>query len=138
MDELKRISMSLEGSLLARFDRKSERQGYPTRSEAIKALMRQSLVEQEWTGNQEVAGAVSLVYDHHRRGTSNRIMGIQHRFGAVIVSTQHVHLDHSLCLEIVVVRGKAGRIQDLSAALKSVKGIKHAALMMTTAGKDVG
>jgi len=138
MSALIRISISLEENLLTRFDRQMDRQGYPTRSEAIKALMRQNLVEQEWAGNQEVAGAISIVYDHHRRGLTNKVVDVQHHFGSVIVSTQHVHLDHSHCLEIVVVRGKAGQIQKLAAALKSVKGIKHNALVMTTTGRDVG
>ena len=138
MANLKRISISLEENLLERFDRQANRQGYPTRSEAIKALMRQNLGEQEWSGNQEVAGAISIVYDHHRRGLTNKVTDVQHRFGLVIVSTQHVHLDHSHCLEIVVVKGKAGRIQKLAAALRSVKGIKHNALVMTTTGRGVG
>ena len=138
MADLKRISISLEEDLLTRFDRQSTEQGYPTRSEAIKALMRQSLVKQEWTGNQEVAGAIAIVYDHHRRGLTDKVTDVQHRFGSVIVSAQHVHLDHSHCLEIVVLRGKARRIQELAAALKSVKGIKHNALVMTTTGKGVG
>jgi len=138
MAGLKRISISLEENLLTRFDRQADSQGYPTRSEAIKALMRKSLIEQEWTGNQEVAGALSIVYDHHRRGLTNKVMDVQHHFGSVIVSTQHVHLDHNHCLEIVVVKGKAVQIQELAAALKSVKGIKHNALVMTTTGRDVG
>ena len=138
MANLKRISISLEENLLTRFDRQADRQGYPTRSEAVKALMRQNLVEQEWSGNQEVAGAISIVYDHHRRGLTNKVMDVQHRFGSEIVSTQHVHLDYSYCLEIVVVRGKAGQIQKLAAALRSVKGIKHNALVMTTTGRGMG
>jgi len=138
MADLKRISISLEENLLTRFDRQADRQGYPTRSEAIKPLMRQNLVEQEWTGNREFAGAISIVYDHHRRGLTNKVMDVQHHFGSVIVSTQHVHLDHSHCLEIVAVRGKPGQIRKLAAALRSVKGIKHNALVMTTTGKDVG
>ena len=137
MAKLKRISISLEETLLTRFDQQADRQGYPTRSEAIKALMHQNLVEQEWTENQEVAGAISIVYDHHQRGLVNKVMDVQHHFGSVIVSTQHVHLDHNHCLEIVVVRGNATLIRELAAALKSVKRIKHNALMMTTiSGKE--
>jgi len=138
MTSLKRISISLEEDLLARFDRQTDRQGYPTRSEAIKALMRDDLVAKAWSGNQTVAGAISIVYDHHRRGLTQKITDLQHRFGAVIVATQHVHLDHSICLEVVVVKGKAKRIQELAATLRSVKGIKHNALAMTTTGVGVG
>jgi len=138
MSELVRITISLEEDLLQRFDREVERQGYPTRSEALKALMRKNLVEQEWSGNQEVAGAIAFVYDHHRKGLVIKALDVQHDFGSVIVSTQHVHLDHNNCLEIVVVRGRAGRIQDLSRALKAIKGIKHNVLVMTSIGKELG
>ena len=133
-----RISMSLEEDLLRRFDEQVVGQGYPTRSEALKALMRRALVEQEWTGNHEVAGAITIVYDHHRRGLVKRVMDVQHDHVSVIVSTQHVHLDHDHCLEIVVVKGKAARIQELAGSLKSIKGIKHNAIVMTTMGKAVG
>lgn len=138
MAGLKRISISLEESLLTRFDKQADRLGYPTRSEAIKALMRQNLVEQEWIENREVTGAISIVYDHHRRGLANKVMDVQHDFGSVIVSTLHVHLDHDHCLEIVVVKGKAGKIRNLNTALRSIKGIKHNALVMTGTGSGLG
>lgn len=136
MDTLKRISISLEENLLERFDKQTQKQGYPTRSEAIKALMSKELVEQEWTGNQEVAGALSIVYDHHRRGLANKVMDVQHKFGSVIISTQHVHLDHDNCFEIIVLKGRADKIRKLAAALKSIKGIKHNALMITSAAHN--
>ena len=100
--------------------------------------MRRSLVEREWTGNQVVAGAVTVVYDHHRRGVVGKVTDVQHQFGAVIVSTQHVHLDHDHCLEIVVVKGRAASIQKLVAALRSVKGVKHNSLVMTSVGRHIG
>ncbi len=137
MPQVKRISMSLEEDLLRRFNRQVSRQGYPTRSEAIKALMRQSLIEGEWKGDQEVAGAITIVYDHHRRGLAKRVQEIQHHFVPVIASTQHIHLDHHNCLEVVVVKGRAGRIQELATALRSIKGVKHNALVMTTAGRGI-
>ena len=96
--------------------------------------MRQRLVAREWRSGAEVAGAIGLVYDHHRHALANRLMGIQHDFGHVIVSTQHVHLDHDNCLEMVVVRGKPGEIQKLVSRLNAVKGVRHLALMATTTG----
>ena len=87
MSDLTRISMSLEANLLKRFDEQIVARGYPTRSEAIKTLMRHSLVEQEWSENEEVAGAITLVYDHHRRGIADQMTNIQHQFVSVIVST---------------------------------------------------
>jgi len=138
VSELTRISISLEEELLRSFDESMTQQGYPTRSEALKALMRHSLVEPEWSGDGVVAGAVTFVYDHHRPGISDRLTHIQHDFGSLIVSTQHVHLDHDHCLEIVVVKGRAARIRELVAALRSVKGLKHNALVMTSVGKALG
>jgi len=138
MADLVRISMSLERELCKRFDRHLRAKGYPIRSEAMKALMRNSLVEQEWAGNEEVAGAVAMVYDHHRKGVVQKMIDVQHEFGAAIVSTQHVHLDHHNCLEIVVVRGRAADIEKLAAALRSAKGIKHSSLVMTSVGGNLG
>jgi len=137
VSDLVRISMSLENSLLERFDYFLEEEGYPTRSEAIKALMRRALTERVGAEDEQVAGSITLVYDHHRRGIVKQLMDIQHDFGAIIVSTQHVHLDHSHCLEIVVVRGKASEIRELVTMLKSTKGVKHNSLVMTPIGKHL-
>jgi CopG family nickel-responsive transcriptional regulator len=129
-----RFTVSVDEHLLERFDELSRREGFATRSEAITDCMRRRAVEKEWAAGKEVAGAVGLVYDHHRRALVSRLMDIQHDFGHLIVSTQHIHLDHDNCLELVVVRGKAGEIRKLVARLKSVKGLKHQALMTTTTG----
>jgi CopG family nickel-responsive transcriptional regulator len=137
VSDLVRISMSLESSLLERFDQLLQEEGYPTRSEAIKALMRHSLTERAWTKDELVAGSITLVYDHHRRGIVKQLMDIQHDFGTIIVSTQHVHLDHSHCLEIIVVKGKASRIRKLVVMFKATKGVKHNSLVMTAIGKHL-
>jgi CopG family nickel-responsive transcriptional regulator len=132
---LTRVSISLEQGLLDRFDRQAEAQGYATRSEAIKALIQSALVAQEWKDDHEVAGAIALVYDHHKGGLARRLTAIQHDFGSIIISTQHVHLSHDDCLELVVVRGRAHRIRELLAHLRAVKGLKHNSLVMTTTGR---
>jgi CopG family nickel-responsive transcriptional regulator len=129
--------MSLENSLLERFDQFVQDEGYPTRSEAIKALMRQTLNEKVWTRDELVAGSITLVYDHHRSGIVKQLMDIQHDYGDVIVSTQHVHLDHHHCLEIIVVKGKATEIRELVTTLKSNKGVKHNSLVITAIGKHL-
>lgn len=131
------MTISLEKDLLTQFEQHLAGHGYPTRSEAVKNLMRKALVEQEWVKGKEVAGAVTLVYDHHKSGVLKRLVSIQHDCGALIVCTQHVHLDHHNCMEIVVVRGAAAEIQKLLVALKSTKGIKHTSLMMATTGEGV-
>jgi len=135
MSQLTRISISLEDSLLRRFDQQAARDGYPTRSEAIKALMRHNLAESQWAENH--AGAITLVYDHRRRGTTAKIIDVQHDFESIVVSTQHVHLDHDHCLEIVVVKGRASGIRKLSAALNSIKGVMHNSLVMAPAGEHL-
>ena len=138
MPKLTRVSVSLEDALLRRFDARSAREGYPTRSEAIKAVMRGALVEEEWAANQEVAGAITVVYDHHRGGMVARLTDVQHDFGGCIVSAQHVHLDRAHCLEVIVVKGPARRIRELLAGLKAVKGLKHSAMVRSSLGRLLG
>jgi CopG family nickel-responsive transcriptional regulator len=137
MPKVARITISVEEPLLAQFESYIANHGYPTRSEAIKGLMRQALIEQEWQKGTDVAGTISIVYDHHKRGTMEKLTDVQHDFGGLIICTQHVHLDHHNCMEVIVLRGKAGQIRNLLTQIKSIKGIKHSALMMATTGKGV-
>ena len=134
MAKLARISISLDDELLERFDGLIAEEGYPTRSEAVKGLIRERLVRKEWATGAEVAGAVVVVYDHHRQSLVAKLMDIQHDSGGAIISTQHIHLDHDNCLEVIVVRGEAAVIRRLFTMVKSVKGIKHSELVMTTTG----
>lgn len=137
MSELVRFGVSLEKSLLERFDRLIRERRYTNRSEALRDLIREELVKKAWAEGMEVAGAVTFLFDHHQRDLQNRITDIQHDYQKLIISTQHVHLDHDNCLEIVAVRGKAGNIQELTNRLKSTRGVRHCSLSMSSAGKDV-
>ena len=137
MSNLARISISLDEDLLRRFDGFVESEGYPTRSEAVKDLIHQRLVKQEWVKGETVAGVFSMVYDHHRRSFLGKVTEIQHDFEHVIASSLHVHLDHDNCLEVIVMRGKPGEIRELVTRLQSLKGIKHSRLMTSTTGKDL-
>ena len=137
MSQLTRFGVSLEKELLGKFDRLIGEKGYPNRSEAIRDLIRENLVKKEWTGDREVAGAITLVYNHARRELVNKLTDIQHQYHHLIISTQHIHLDHDNCLEIVVVKGKPKDAENLCFRLKSTKGVKHAALTMTTTGKQI-
>ena len=132
MGNVARISMSLEESLLEQFDGYVAENGYPTRSEAMKGLMHKALVDQEWQKGTDVAGTISIVYDHHKRGAMEKLVSVQHDFGRLIVCTQHVHLDHNNCMEVIVVRGKSGELKELLSHMKSIKGIKHSALMVAS------
>jgi CopG family transcriptional regulator, nickel-responsive regulator len=137
MSELVRFGVSLEDSLLDKFDRLIKKKGYATRSEALRDLIRQELVKNEWEQDQEVAGTITFIYDHHKRGLSSQLTDLQHDHQDTIISTQHIHLDHHNCLEIVAVKGKAGEVQKLADELRSVKGVRHGALSMTSTGKDI-
>jgi len=132
--QLVRFGVSVEQDLLAAFDRWMRTTTHPNRSEAIRDLMREQLVRQRWTAGGTVAGAVTIVYAHHRRDLVGRIVDLQHDFQDAIISTQHVHLDHRRCLEIIAVRGTSGRIKDLADRLHALKGVLHATLAMAAAG----
>ncbi|MGA1193612.1 MAG: nickel-responsive transcriptional regulator NikR [Kiritimatiellia bacterium] len=134
---LTRFSVSLERELLRAFDEKLETEGYPTRSKAIGDLIRDSLVQGEWAEGGEVAGAVVMVYDHHQRDVMKKLTGVQHDLHDVIISTQHIHLDHDNCLEIIAVRGMPDRIDSLVRQLKAVKGLKHVSLAAGTTGAQL-
>lgn len=137
MSVLVRFGVSLEGRLLEKFDRLIEKSGYATRSEALRDLIRQELVKKEWEEDQEVAGAITFVYDHHTRGLTGQLTDLQHDHQEIIISTQHIHLDHHNCLEIVAVKGRASEVQKLANALRSVKGVRHGTLSMSSTGKSI-
>jgi len=137
MTNLFRFGVSLEKQLLDEFDRLIRKRNYSNRSEAFRDLIRQELVKEEWQAGAEVVGAVTLVYDHHKRELVNKLMDIQHEYGNIIISSQHVHLDHNNCLEIIAVQGSPKEAQKLADSLKSVKGVKHGTLSMSTTGKDI-
>lgn len=131
---LTRFSVSLEEELTRQFDDKIKREGCPTRSKAVGDLIRASLVQSEWQEDDQVAGAVVLVYDHHTSNLLEKLTQVQHDYYKVIISTQHIHLDHDNCLEIVAVRGRALQIKLLVQHFKSIKGLKHVALAAGTTG----
>ena len=132
---LVRFSVSLDGDLAAEFDRKIKAERCPTRSKAVGDLIRAGLVRTEWRAGAEVAGAIVLVYDHHKRDILQRLTAVQHDCHDAIISTQHIHLDHNNCLEIVAVRGKPEDIERILKRLKAVKGMKHVSLATGTTGQ---
>ena len=136
MGELQRFSVSVDRELLDRFDRRIRADGYPTRSKAIADLMRQGLVRRSWKAGQEVAAAILMVFDHHRRELVGRLTSIQHEYHHQIVSSQHIHLDHDHCLEIVVVRGKARLVEELAARLRATKGVQYCTLAAASTGTE--
>jgi len=137
MAEIFRFGISLPRDLVERFDSFIREKKYTNRSKAFGDLIRQELVKKEWLEGKEIAGAVTLIYDHHRRDLLNKITDVQHDFQGIIVSTQHIHLDHDNCLEIVAIKGNPGKAQKLTDALRSIKGVKHIALSMSSTGRNI-
>ena len=137
MNELVRFGVSIEDSLLERFDKRIHEKGYMNRSEAIRDLIRDDLVDQEWTGDEETVGTLSIVYDHHTRDLSSKLTHLQHSFDGEIRAVLHVHLDHHNCLEVLVVKGKAHVVQTFADKLVGTRGVKHGKLSMTTTGKII-
>src|SRR4030042_581705 len=119
MPKVFRFGISLDKYLLDRFDRLIRGKNYTNRSEAFRDLIRQELVKKEWQEGHEVAGAITLIYNHHKRELLNKITDTQHDFQKLIISTQHIHLDHDNCLEIIAVKGSPKEVQKLSDTLKS-------------------
>jgi CopG family transcriptional regulator, nickel-responsive regulator len=137
MDELVRFGVSLDRRLLAEFDRHIKRRHYTNRSEALRDLIRDNLVGDEWDDDKETVGTITFVYDHHVRDLTSKLTDIQHDYHGQILSGMHVHLDHNHCLEVLVVKGKGTDIKKVADALVSVKGVKHGKLTMTTTGKSL-
>jgi CopG family transcriptional regulator, nickel-responsive regulator len=138
MSGLSRIGVAIDSGLLDKFDRLIGQRGYTNRSEAFRDLIRDELVERTWESPESVVvGTVTLVYDHHVRLLNEKLTSIQHDHHHAILSTLHVHLDHDNCLEVLVVRGRAGEVRKVADALISTKGVKHGRLTITTSGAEL-
>jgi CopG family nickel-responsive transcriptional regulator len=138
MSDLFRFGVSLDKTLLDKFDRYIRERNYSNRSEAFRDLIRQELIKKEWQEGDDIAGAITLIYDHHRKDLLNKITDLQHDFQKIIISTQHIHLDHDNCLEIVAMRGHPREVTKLADMLKSIKGVKHCTLSMSSTGEHIG
>ena len=132
---LTRFGVSLEEGLLAEFDRMLSREGYTNRSEAIRDLIRDALVRKQWLeGERITAGAVVLVYNHHQHELVQKLIDVQHRRHASVLSSLHIHLDEHNCLEVILLKGKAREIQEIADALMSTRGVMHGQLVASTTG----
>jgi len=134
---LSRFGVSMEQELLGLFDQYLAKHKYRNRSEAIRDMIRKSLVAEEWDHNRETVGAITLIYDHHTRGLSQRLNEIQHDFAGKVITSLHIHLDHHHCLEVIVARGKARKVKELADSLTAERGVKYGTLTGATSGKDL-
>ena len=132
MGVLSRIGIALDSELLKRFDRSIELRGYTNRSEAFRDLIRDRLVsEQTAVQGAIVVGTITLIYDHHSHGVSEKLTELQHANHELVVSTSHAHLDHDSCLEVLIVHGKAAKVEPFADRLIGLKGVQHGRLVMT-------
>ncbi|MDZ4860627.1 MAG: nickel-responsive transcriptional regulator NikR [Candidatus Hydrogenedentes bacterium] len=137
MSDLERLSISIEKSLQSRLEKLVKDSHYTNRSEYIRDLIRNKIVEQEWEHDEEALGTVTLLYDHHTRGLSDRLTHIQHDHHSNILATTHVHLTHDLCAEMIMIKGKAMLIRAMCDAMSREKGVLHATLALSTIGKKL-
>jgi len=137
MDETVRLSISLDESLFERLDRLVQDHGYSNRSEFVRDMIRDKLVEKEWEENRDVVGTITLVYNHHARKLSEKLTSLQHSHHDSILATTHVHLDEHMCAEMILVKGKGSMVKKISDMLRRQKGILHATLSMSTLGSEI-
>ena len=140
MGDLVRFGVSAEEELMLNFDRLSSDNGYGNRSEALRDLMRDALVQarlEKSTDTADVLGSLTLVYDHHARELVERMSEIQHARHELVVSVLHVHISHDDCMELIALRGRAGEVRDLANALLSLKGVKHGKLFLTLPAREI-
>lgn len=135
MADLERLSISIEQPLLDRLEVMIRESGYTNRSEYIRDLIRNRIVKEEWERNEEALGTITLLYDHHQRGLSDRLTDLQHDHHHAILATTHLHLDHHLCAEMIMVRGRASMIRKLADGMRKEKGVLHAELSLSSTGK---
>jgi CopG family nickel-responsive transcriptional regulator len=132
MEKITRFGVSIEPDLLKKFDKIIKMKGYTNRSEAIRDLVRKNLIREENKDpNAESIGTLTMIYDHHTGNLTNKLLDLQHDHTKEILSTTHIHIDHNNCLEVLVLKGKTGKIQKLADNIKSLKGIKHGELVIT-------
>ena len=138
MEKTARFGVSIEAKLLKKFDKLIDKIGYSTRSEAIRDLIRDRLVAEEWKiEDKETVGILGVVYNHEMRELTKNLIKLQHQHIDLIISSTHIHLDHHNCLEVIVMRGKSSLIKKTADELLSTRSLKHGQLIMTTTGSKL-
>jgi CopG family nickel-responsive transcriptional regulator len=137
MPQLSRTGVSIEEDLLKEFDRLIERRGYQNRSEAFRDLIREALLTELVESNKPVVGTLTLVYDHHVPNLAQKLTEVQHGAGTMILAATHVHLDHSYCLEVIIMRGRSKDLQAVADGMLALRGVELGKLVLTNSGKDL-
>lgn len=137
MAQLERLSFTIDKPLLRRMEQLLRRGRYGNRSEFIRGLVRARVVQEEWEENEEAVGTITLVYNHEVRRLTDKLTTLQHEHYHAILATTHVHLDHDVCAEMIMVRGRARVITEIAEQLRQQKGVLHAAVSMSSTGKHL-
>lgn len=137
MNDLERLSFTIEKPLLQKMEKLMKRSRFTNRSEFIRDLIRSRLVEDEWEHNEEALGTITLIYDHDTRQLSDKLTSLQHEHHHAVMATTHIHLDHHLCAEMIMCRGRAHILRELSEQLGQQKGVLHSKLAMSSTGKQL-
>ncbi len=137
MEKVTRFGVSIDSNLLKKFDDLIMKLGYKNRSEALRDLMRDRLVDQEWKEEKEIVGILGIVYNHEIHDLTETINHIQHQYTQDILSSTHIHLDHHNCLEVIILKGKSSIIKTISDKMLSIKNVKHGQLITTTTGEHI-
>jgi len=130
---IKRFGVSLEEDLLEDLDRLVEKNRFPNRSQAMRFLIKKNLIEDKWDSDEEVAGAIVLLYDHNLKELHEKVNSLQHEYHCLILAGQHIHIDDHNCLEVISIKGTARKLKKLADKLRAIKGVKHGELVMTGA-----
>lgn len=131
MTNVVRFGVSVEKEVLDILDSYVETNHFPNRSQAVRHLIQKFAAEKQNEGNEVMGGTLTVIYDHHKRELQDKMVKIQHDYHHVILCSQHIHLDHDNCMEIIAMKGKAFILNELANKLKAVKGIVHGELSMT-------
>lgn len=137
MAELVRLSITMEQDLHEQLEEILQLHGYENRSEFIRDMIRTRLVEREWERDEEVVGTITMIYDHCKRDLAQKLTSYQHEEHDLILATTHVHLDHDMCAEVIIARGRASTIQRMADRIRQVRGVLHTQLSMSTIGGSV-
>ncbi len=137
MSELIRLSLSIEKSLFRQLEKLVSQTGYSNRSEFIRDMIRDRLVEKKWKANHVVVGTITLIYNHNVRNLSGKLTSVQHHHHNEILATTHVHLTEDICAEMILVKGKAEKVRHIADSLRQQKGVLHAELSMSAMGDEL-
>jgi len=138
MSDTIRLSFTLDEGLHSRLETLRKYRGYSNRSEFLRDALRHYMVQESWrTARGTVVGTLTLVYDPHASGLSDRLTEIQHRHHRQILVTTHVHLDHDVCIEVLILKGRPPEIEELAAALRRERGVLHAQLCTSSTGREL-